>query len=460
MANDHYHFNGRHHGSSRHGKKHHTTTTHLPAVPYAQPSLLQSAKKSSTVRAVDPETMSAKQGLNEWGAFTGGGSTFSDSGTFGLGPLLLRQAVGDEVEDATSNVASSLPLTGRDLVEMDRLLRNDPVSFNPMQAISWARLDDDVMEEAPPQTQKGVPKATGNGKAVLSRDSGRRAEYQQGASSASASRTIHQSGLDDRTANNMATTATGGPLSMSASRDVYLRGSEAKEPTQSPVGTMAQTFSNMDMVGSDQYGDVVPPVAVSPSITTHRAEPAHPQVRQQRKNRRRHEKVAASSPAEAYKQQEISHPWWPFTTLSTSGSVPAQSYPAQHQSAYVDCSTSNQPLQPPHVSPPQKGIGLLLCLAPSCQARFPSEAQLNAHYQAIHVASQPIHSGRQQPYSSSESLTCSWTLCGAGGFTSQNALVWHVKAEHLLLCPVPGCCDRVFPSRKQVDGHVRNPVGQ
>lgn len=87
--------------------------------------------------------------------------------------------------------------------------------------------------------------------------------------------------------------------------------------------------------------------------------------------------------------------------------------------------------------PPAQLPDVFLCLGPYCSARFPTEAELNAHYRAEH------------------SLACSWATCGAAGFTSNNALVWHVKAEHLLLCPLPGCCDRVFASKRALDGHVR-----
>lgn len=460
MVKEQYQPRDYHHGSNRHSKKHRSTGpigALLPPVPHAQPGLLQSAQQSTLGPAVDPEAMPAKKGLNEWGAFTGG-STASDAGTFGLGPLLFRHASVDENKPVTATTsAAAPPLTGRDLVERDRLLRNDPVSFNPMQAISWAKLAEDVVEEerSPSPRREREPKGKGNGKAVVS--------------SADAKERTRHGGRDGYAAFNTATMIPGASLGTPIPRDVSGRDSEYTEPTPSPVGNMAQTFSHLEVAGSNGYGDFVPPLTASPppSTTTHRAVSAQPQVRQQRKHRHRHDKKSGQVPTDVYTQQQPGCPPPLASTFPASSNISHQ-YPAQYQVAYTSYPTTS----PPHAihqapAPPlpqqqqqqQQDIGLLLCLVPSCQARLPSEAQLNAHYQAFHAPCQYTHGGRQHSSSSADSLGCSWTSCGAGGFTSNNALVWHVKAEHLLLCPVPGCCDRVFQSRKQLDGHVRNRVG-
>ncbi|KAJ4421903.1 hypothetical protein N0V82_003400 [Gnomoniopsis sp. IMI 355080] len=428
----------------------------LPAVPFAQPRLLQSAQQSNPTPAMDPETLPATQGLNEWGAFTGG-SKSSNSGTFGLGPLLFRHGGVEETETATKRGASP-PLSGRDLVEMDRLLRNDPVSFNPMQAISWAKLNEDAVEKAtPPQREKEL-RVRGQGNAASLRKGVSEAEYEQGVSSPGPSERSRQSGRDGH-AMYSTTTTKDTSSSTSTSKDIEQRYSENTKPAPSLVGNMARTFSNMDVAGSNGHGVFVPPGAFSSLSTTHRIDSVQPQVRQQRKHRHRQEKRAGPTRADTYTQQASGYQQSSFPTSSTLVSIPEQPMPAQYQMAYTNYSTespSNQPSQQP-APPLRQDTGPLPCLAPLCHARFPSEAQRNSHYQTDHAVG-PLNNndGRRPPYPSSDNLICSWPSCGAGRFTSENALMWHVKAEHLLSCPVPQCCNRVFPSRKQVDAHVRN----
>lgn len=490
MAHDCYQTVHRHHESinTKPSKFYHrpTTTNPLPPVPPAQPSLLQSAQQQQPgpVPTADPEAMPAKQSLNEWGAFTSGSYSSSGSGALGLGPLLSRHAGGGGGGSAANErgTPTPTPLTGRDLVEMDRVWRNDPVSFHPMQAIAWARLDEDVVEDGPPQKGKG------EGQAATSRhESGH-----ENVSDASAGGKSRQSRRDHHVAHTMAT-SSGGHSSASMTRNaVYWRaGAENAAPTPSPVGTVAHNFSNMAMAGSDGQFVFAPQTATAmvlspppPSTTTPRASFAQPRVRQQHKHRHRHEKKTTTTTTtkkktktgpslpEMYMQQQPGYSSTPSSSLLVSSAAPPAQhpYPAPYQVTYTNDPTAVPPT--PHASQdpptalqkqPDFGLVLLLCLAPSCQARFFSETQLNAHYQAAHAAHQPAatHGGREQHmYSSSNNgLACSYSSCGAGGFTSQNALVWHVKAEHLLQCPVPGCCDRTFPSRKQLDGHVRKRAG-
>lgn len=48
---------------------------------------------------------------------------------------------------------------------------------------------------------------------------------------------------------------------------------------------------------------------------------------------------------------------------------------------------------------------------------------------------------------------CNWGGCRSA-FKTHAALSWHVKAEHLLICPVEGCSEGPFGSGKMVEGHV------
>jgi len=53
------------------------------------------------------------------------------------------------------------------------------------------------------------------------------------------------------------------------------------------------------------------------------------------------------------------------------------------------------------------------------------------------------------------SHVCSWAGCRTAGFRSRDGLNWHVKADHLLICPVPGCSQANFQSKKMLDSHLR-----
>ncbi|KAJ4387533.1 hypothetical protein N0V93_008128 [Gnomoniopsis smithogilvyi] len=443
--------------NNRHSKKHHTTTTTIPAVPPAHPRLLQSAQHSLTpVPTIDLEMMPATQGLNEWGAFTGGGICSDYLGTFGLGPLLLRHGrVDDEAGTGRTTGTTPRSLTGRDLVEMERLLRNDPVSFNPMQAISWARLDENVVKAPLPQRDKeSIEKGEGPGGSLRgSGGSGGGAEYRQSVSSATASGKACQSAGDDRAAYRT-TSNRGISLSTSTPKDVDQRYSGSQGPTASVVGSVDRSASSMDVAGSNECGVSVPPVIVSALDTTRQVDSFDPQVHQQRKRYHRREKRTGPSPVDTYTQQASTYQPSPLPIPSPLSSVPAQPLPSRvAYTVYSTNSTSAQSFHP-STSPPVQDTGLLVRFAPSFQAQFPSEAQLNSHYLSGHAAGHNDYDGRPRPCPAG--FACSWTLCGASGFTSTNALVWHVKAEHLLLCPVPGCCNRVFPSWKQVDAHIKN----
>ncbi|KAI2607832.1 hypothetical protein GGR54DRAFT_633251 [Hypoxylon sp. NC1633] len=45
--------------------------------------------------------------------------------------------------------------------------------------------------------------------------------------------------------------------------------------------------------------------------------------------------------------------------------------------------------------------------------------------------------------------------CDSAGFATREELNWHVKSEHLLLCPIPGCTEGAFLTRDFLDCHMR-----
>lgn len=49
---------------------------------------------------------------------------------------------------------------------------------------------------------------------------------------------------------------------------------------------------------------------------------------------------------------------------------------------------------------------------------------------------------------------CNWAGCGHPSFATHEELVWHVKADHLLVCPALGCIEASFGSARQVHTHL------
>ncbi|KAK2595566.1 hypothetical protein QQS21_006740 [Conoideocrella luteorostrata] len=78
----------------------------------------------------------------------------------------------------------------------------------------------------------------------------------------------------------------------------------------------------------------------------------------------------------------------------------------------------------------------LVCLGPQCQLSFQNDADLQTHFQAVH-----IHA-------------CSWDGCLHASFTSRKDLARHVKAEHLLICPVLECSEQPFQSKRELATHI------
>ncbi|KUI66137.1 Transcription factor Sp8 [Cytospora mali] len=155
------------------------------------------------VPTADPESMEAKKGLNKWGAF----DSFSGSGTgtFGFGPLLFHHHV-DE--------------TPRDPYDTGKLLLNDPISFNPLDAISWAKLDNDPASAATTKQAVGAPRGAGREKKAMD-------DEQSGYIVASP------------------TSPTTGRIGSDVSK------SRASSVAGSSVGNMSRTFSNTSLVSPE-----------------------------------------------------------------------------------------------------------------------------------------------------------------------------------------------------------------
>lgn len=479
QSHGHNHGHGHHSSSSKHARKHrapnppvpHPTSDimqvqrpassqRVPASHAAQPQVMSDAampasSEPAPIPTVDPESMPAKQGLNEWGAFTGGTPTSSlgAGGTFGFGPLLFHaggEQVGDDIETLLDSNRQEKMTRETDVFEMDRLLQNDPISFNPLQAISWARLDD------APTDERGLDFAT-----AQSHRSGQASPPTDRCSTASGNSQHANSEQVGQHVSKQLNPASKNTQQRNKKQVSYAvaSGSDYVEPSPSPVGTMSKTFSAVSLQApdtTDGRSTFVPPPTTRVS-TSHPSPTAGPiqqlhgsgqhGQRQQRKHRHRNgtKNCPHTRPSliqnELYQQQQVFRPppALPPSALPLSMSSQPAFPIAQQASPYSTYQVGPAPYTNPaaHPPPPSQQQDLFLCLGPYCSARFQTEAELSAHYRAEH------------------SLACSWASCGAAGFTSNNALVWHVKAEHLLLCPVPGCCDRVFASKKALDGHVR-----
>lgn len=49
---------------------------------------------------------------------------------------------------------------------------------------------------------------------------------------------------------------------------------------------------------------------------------------------------------------------------------------------------------------------------------------------------------------------CNWAGCDSASFATRAKLVWHVQAEHLLICPAPGCTEKDFGSTRLLSAHL------
>jgi hypothetical protein len=327
----------------------------------------------AAVPSADPDTMEAKKGLNKWGAFDS--LSGSGTGTFGFGPLLFHHV--DE--------------TPRDPYDTTNMMLNDPISFNPMSAISWAKLDDgpDSADELDGDRSSTAQQSDSAAAAVGTSGS------RQGGSSSHA-------GYVDSPASTPASPRHGSGASYTSD----VSGSRTSSVAGSSVGNISRTFSDTSLVSpdTDRSTTGIPP-AFRPSPPSSRT----------------------PHPPSGHQQQQKQYGSQPEVPVQYRTHQPQQqANPAQnpHRAA------ANQ-------QPFPEMTDFLLCLGPYCSARFPTEQELAAHYRAEHA------------------FTCSWPSCSATSFTSSNALAWHINVDHYLVCPMPGCCGLAFGSKTLLDRHLK-----
>lgn len=351
------------------------------------------------------EARPAAQSLHAWDSL----ASSEPRSTLGLGPLLF-QAAGcpGDIDTEPPIVSSSGQETMREAntLEMDWLLQSDPISFNPLHAISWAKLEDGLLEEVVSSDMIARPMTGCEASKIPAQADTATSEFQyhgKECSSAGLETSITTASANLFPVSNM----TSNPATPRPSPAVFV------DPCVQSAGEgSAQQLKNREQLGQR------PPRKHNRQVSTMRSETT-PVDRQ------------------AHPQRQASRQ--PFLAQSSQQSMVTSHISPQHTSAVA----TFQPLPAPPITPCTLSLpfpdqdNIFLCLGPYCAARFPTETELNAHFRASH------------------SLACSWASCRAAGFTSNNALMWHVKAEHLLLCPVPGCCDRVFSSKRALDGHVK-----
>lgn len=422
-----------------------TTSTAAGAERSLAPTTVNATDGSTeaAVPSADPDSMEAKKALNKWGALDS--LSGSGTGTFGFGPLLFHHV--DE--------------TPRDPYDTTNMMLNDPISFNPMSAISWARLDEspDSVDELDADQSSTAQKPDIAVAATAAAGTGG-SSRQDGSSSSHA-------GYVDSPASTPASPRHGSGASYASD----VSGSRTSSVAGSSVGNISRTFSDTSLVSPDteRSSAGVPPAFTSPpsSRTPH----PHPSQQQQRQGSQAEVPVQyrthqSQQQQQAYPTQKPTSSKSPTSHRAPAGHQPytSESYthtrPQQHaqhsnrhrhqqqQQQQQQTSQARQPQQPqpqlqqapappPSLPAHQATTDFLLCLGPHCSARFPTEQELAAHYRAEHA------------------FTCTWTSCSAASFTSSNALAWHVNAEHYLVCPVPGCCGAMFASKRALDGHLK-----
>lgn len=390
----------------------------------------------AAVPSADPDVMEAKKGLNKWGAFDS--LSGSGTGTFGFGPLLFHHV--DE--------------TPRDPYDTTSMMLNDPISFNPMSAISWARLDDspDSIDELDGDLSSATrAAAAGAGSSRRDGSSSSRAGYVDSPASTTAS-PRHGSGASYAS-------------DVSDSRTSSVAGSS--------VGNISRTFSDTSLVSPDtERSTAAAPTAFTSPSNSRAPNPLAGQQQQQQQQQRLGRQTEASVQYGTHQPQQQAYPTQqppsnrgsasnratpshqPYSSQSYAQARPQQQtqpsnrHRHQQRQQQQQQNTQSRPQQQQQQQPPAPTASfpaqqapattdLLLCLGPHCSARFPTEQELTAHYRAEHA------------------FTCTWTTCSAASFTSSNALAWHVNAEHLLMCPVPGCCGATFGSKRALDGHLK-----
>ncbi|KAI0379528.1 hypothetical protein F5Y04DRAFT_272044 [Hypomontagnella monticulosa] len=86
------------------------------------------------------------------------------------------------------------------------------------------------------------------------------------------------------------------------------------------------------------------------------------------------------------------------------------------------------------------GVDESICPENECEVNLDGKEDLGAH------------SGASHPH------ICLWGVngpCDSAGFATKEELNWHVKREHLLLCPDPRCTEGPFETRDLLDCHLK-----
>ncbi|KAK7731840.1 hypothetical protein SLS63_005135 [Diaporthe eres] len=391
----------------------------------------------AAVPSADPDVMEAKKGLNKWGAFDS--LSGSGTGTFGFGPLLFHHV--DE--------------TPRDPYDTTNMMLNDPISFNPMSAISWARLD---------ESPDSVDELEGDiSSAARQPDMAIAAAASAGAGGGRRDGSSSRGGYVDSPASTTASPQHGSGASYTSD----VSDSRTSSVAGSSVGNISRTFSDTSLVSPDTERSTAPaPTAFTSPSSSRAPNPLAGQQQQQQQQQQQHQQLGRQT--EASVQYGTQQPPSNRSSASNRATANHQPYSSQsyahtrpqqqaqssnrHRHQQTQQSTQSRPQQQQQQRQPQQPqaptaslpaqqtpatTDLLLCLGPHCSARFPTEQELAAHYRAEHA------------------FTCTWTSCSAASFTSSNALAWHVNAEHLLTCPVPGCCGATFGSKRALDGHLK-----
>ncbi|KAG8156355.1 hypothetical protein KVR01_013807 [Diaporthe batatas] len=312
----------------------------------------------TVVPSADPDAMEAKKGLNKWGAFDS--LSGSGTGTFGFGPLLFHHV--DE--------------TPRDPYDTTNMMLNDPISFNPMSAISWARLD---------ESPESIDELEGDHSSTAQQSdtapsSARAAAGARGSSSRHDGGTTGRAGYVDSPASTAASPRHGSGASYASD----VSGSRTSSVAGSSVGNISRTFSDTSLVSPDTERSSAP--VPSAFTTPPSSRTPHPPPGQQQQ-----------------KQQGGSQAEFP-------GQYRAQQPPQQKQQVYQ---TQN--------------------------ARFPTEEELAAHYRAEHAftctwASCPAVSFTSRNaldwhVNAEHYLVCPVPGCCGATFGSKRALEGHLKVS-------------------------------
>ncbi|KJZ77610.1 hypothetical protein HIM_02787 [Hirsutella minnesotensis 3608] len=70
------------------------------------------------------------------------------------------------------------------------------------------------------------------------------------------------------------------------------------------------------------------------------------------------------------------------------------------------------------------------------------------------VDSRPLNPLSDSKTAPDGAYACNWAGCRHANFASRDGLAWHVKAEHLFVCPVPGCVEAPFSDPRTVRSHI------